>query len=375
MAKEVDKDFTEQRFDYTGGRAGAPMLTVMVGISGSGKSVVAKSWVNWGRGQVVRFNRDSIRAMLFDKVPWNSGNENIVRNWQMEGARMALQMGKDAIIDDTNCVRNTRQKWEEFAKQARVRLRIVTMTTPIEVCIERDAKREVKCPICGEVVLTKEKVGEGVIRKQHKDLNEVKVMVRDETPLKLTRPYMERTELLKNGGFTSRLPGCPWVLVDVDGTTASFIDLKTGAQLRGPFEEQKVLLDDVYEVVAEWIRALYPYYNICIMSGRHDFCGDDTCDWYDGHGIPFDHILMRYSGDNRSDHIVKKEILDELCAVIGKENVAFVLDDRPKVVRMWKENGLTVYPVRGGTAHTEGCNYAAQKGYRTCPDCGALEDF
>jgi predicted kinase len=361
----TNKDFTEQRFDYSGGRTDAPELIMMVGISGSGKSVIARSLVNQGRGSVVRLNRDSIRAMFYCDVPWNSGNENLVRNWQTEGARMALQSGKDVIIDDTNCVRNTRQKWEEFAQQSRVRLRIVTMTTPVETCIERDSKRE-----------GKERVGEGVIRKQLKDLNEVKVQPREEKEVKITRPYLERTELLKNGGWTVRLPGCRWVLVDVDGTTASFTDLATGAQIRGPFDEHKVLLDDVYPVVADWIRALYPYYNICIVSGRHDFCGDDTCDWFDGHAIPFDHILMRYSNDNRSDHIVKQEILDEFCAVVGKENIAFVLDDRPKVVRMWKANGLTVYPVRGGTFHSDNCGYDCnQKGYKTCPDCGALEDF
>jgi predicted kinase len=365
MATATDnKGFTEQRFDYSAGRANAPELIMMVGISGSGKSVHAKSLVNWGRGSVVRLNRDSIRAMLFCDVPWNSNNENLVRNWQMEGARQALQMGKDVIIDDTNCVRNTRQKWEEFAKQARVRFRVITMTTDIKTCIERDAQRE-----------GKERVGEGVIRKQHKDLNEVKVTVRDEKPMVLTRPYLERTELLRNGGFLPRLPGCPWVLVDMDGTTASFTDLKTGAVLRGPFEEHKVMVDDVYPVVAEWVRALYPFYNICVVSGRHDFCGDDSCDWLEMHGIPFDHILMRYSDDNRSDHIVKKEILDELCAVVGKENIAFVLDDRPKVVRMWRDNGVRVFPVRGGTDHTPGCPTAGSKGYRTCPDCGALEDF
>jgi ABC-type glutathione transport system ATPase component len=40
-------DFTEQRFDYSLGRADAPELIVMVGVSGSGKSVIAKSWIIW----------------------------------------------------------------------------------------------------------------------------------------------------------------------------------------------------------------------------------------------------------------------------------------------------------------------------------------
>ena len=59
-----DKNFTEQRFDYSGGRENAPELIVMVGVSGSGKSVHARSLVSQGRGLVIRLNRDSLRSML-----------------------------------------------------------------------------------------------------------------------------------------------------------------------------------------------------------------------------------------------------------------------------------------------------------------------
>jgi predicted kinase len=349
-------DFTETRFDYSVGRADASELIVLVGVSGSGKSVYAKSQVNWGRGKIVRLNRDNLRAMMYCDVPWSSKNENLVRNFEQEAARMALQSGKDVIIDDTNCVRQTRYGWETFAQQCRVKLRIVTMTTDLKTCIERDSKRE-----------GKERVGEGVIRNQYKQLTEVKVSPKEQKVTVLTRPYFER-QMLKDGGFTPRLPGCPWALVDIDGTVA-----KKGN--RGQFDETKVLLDDVYEVVAAWVCALYPAYNICIVSGRHDFCGDDTCEWLSGNGIPFDKILMRYSGDNRSDVIVKKEILDELAAVVGKENIAFVLDDRPKVQRMWRENGIKVYPVRGTTEHKVDCDlsYGYQDG--CCVRCGALEEF
>jgi predicted kinase len=352
------QDFTEQRFDYSGERTDkTPELIVMVGFSGSGKSVLSREWVKRGQGNVVRLNRDSLRAMLYGDVPWNSHLENLVRNLETEAARMALQTGKDVIIDDTNCVRRTRQKWEEFAQNMHVRLRLISMTTPIEVCIERDAKRE-----------GKERVGEMVIRKQRKDLWEASNAAERPLPKALTRPYFERQALLA-GGFLPRLEGCPWVLVDVDGTLAN------ANGVRGPFEEHKVLLDNVYDVVADWVRALQPTHNICIVSGRHDWCGDDTVEWLQGHSIPFDHILMRYSEDNRKDTIVKKEILDELSAVVGRENIAFVLDDRPCVVKeTWRANGIKVYPVRGTPDHTPDCPKDGPP-TKTCEHCGALGDF
>lgn len=372
-------DFTEQRYDYSQGRTDAPELIITVGISGCGKSTWAKAEVYRLRGDTVRLNRDDIRKMLFDAVAWSSFNENLVRNWQMEGTRQALQMGKSVIIDDTSCIRHTRQKWEEFAQLQRVKFRIVSFTTDVDVCIARDIIRGVACPACGKAPGVT--VGEVVIQKQRKDLGKGNMTEKPTTEYLLTRPYFERTEYLKNGGWVTRLPNAKWVLVDVDGTLMTFT-AKDGTSLRGPFEEHKVLADLPIEPVVEMVRSLYPSYNICVVSGRHDFCGDDTCESLEMHGVPFDHILMRYSGDNRSDAIVKQEILDELAAVIGKENIDLVIDDRPRVCDMWRSNGLTVRQVFAGEVlenptvkHADGCAYDKQKGYRRCPDCKALEYF
>lgn len=385
-------DYTEQRFDYSGGRPDAPELILMVGVSGSGKSTLAKAWVNRGRGNIARLNRDSLRSMLHVDVPFAKKLEDRVKTMQHETARAILQAGGDVIIDDTNCIRQTRQKWEEFAQTMRVKFRIVTMSTDLDTCIRRDKERSEPCPQCGKPKGVM--VGEGIVRRQYKDLHTLKVEAKEKKePPKLTRPYFER-DLLRTGGFVPRLPNAPWVLIDVDGTVACH------EGVRNKFDESRVLHDTVYSVVADWVRALYPHYNICIVSGRHDWCGDDTCDWLEMHGIPFDRILMRRSGDNRSDVIAKQEILDELRAVLGTDHgvfvsekdfnpndekpifsvppsgIAFVLDDRPRVVEMWRSNGIPAFTVRGGWQHSENCGAGVlHKGYGICPDCGALEYF
>jgi predicted kinase len=377
-------EFTEQRFDYSVGRHDAPELVITVGISGCGKSTWAKEEVYRSRGRVVRFNRDDMRALMFPKVEYNKANENVVRNWQMEGVRQALQSGRTVIVDDTNCIRQTRQKWEELAQQMRVRFRIVSFNVDAKECIARDKARGEACPSCGRT--NGAMVGEGVIQRQRKDLGE-RVSEQPKKEYKLTRPYFERTEFLKNGGWAVRLPGAKWVLVDVDGTLADCFGSGTHSrpEVRNPYDESLVLNDRPWEPVCEMLRGLYPRFNVCVVSGRHDHCGDDTCDWLEMHAVPFDHILMRYSGDNRSDAIVKKEILDELAAVIGGVgNIEVVIDDRPRVCDMWRSHGIPVRQVHAGqvvenpeaaTKHADGCPYESQKGYRKCPDCGALEWF
>jgi predicted kinase len=318
--------------------------------------------VNWGRGDTVRLNRDSLRAMMWCDVP-NPGAhkhmEDIVREFQREAARTALLRGKNVIIDDTNCIAQTRQKWNELAQLTRVRFRIVTMTTDIKTCIERDSKRE-----------GREKVGEGVIRRQHGDLNHLSRKDRKEPKeQKLTRPYFER-QALARGEWQVRLPNAQWVIVDVDGTQADH------RGVRHKHDESRVLEDNPKDTIIEWVRVLYPHYNILDMSGRHDSCGDDTCDWLDMHGAPFDHILMRHTGDNRSDVIAKQEMLDEFVAVFGKESIFMVLDDRPRVVEMWRSNGVKVIPVRGTWDHSESCTFdKTRKGYDECPECGAIEYY
>jgi predicted kinase len=353
-------DFTEQRYDYSKGRENAGELVIMVGISGSGKSTLVKQWVNRGRGDTVRLNRDDMRRMIYVDVPWENHRDDLIRVLERDMARFALRKGKTVIIDDTNCVARTRHDWEVLAQTTYSKLRIVTMTTPLDVCIERDSLREGIA-----------RVGEGIIRKQLKDLQKM-TKENPKTPV-LTRPVFERDEL-NTGVWNVRLPNAPWVFFDMDGTTASHLRVN-GTLIRNPYDESKVLLDEPVEVVCEWLRTLYPFFNLCAVSGRHDKCGDDTCDWLDGHAVPFDHILMRRTGDNRPDTEIKQEILDEFDAKFGKENIAFVLDDRPGVVQMWRDNGVKVYPVRGGTTHTPGCQYTFEKGYRYCPQCGALEDF
>src|ERR1700677_340804 len=130
-------DFTEHRFDYSKGREGAGELVIMVGVPGSGKSTLVTTWVNWGKGQHVRLNRDDMRQMIYRGVPWSAHHDEFIRPLETEMARMALKKGLTVYIDDTNTNPRTRNEWETLAQATYSKLRIVTMTTSLEVCIER----------------------------------------------------------------------------------------------------------------------------------------------------------------------------------------------------------------------------------------------
>ncbi|MEX2535054.1 MAG: HAD family acid phosphatase [Trueperaceae bacterium] len=85
---------------------------------------------------------------------------------------------------------------------------------------------------------------------------------------------------------------------------------------------------------------------VLIVSGRSDLVRAETEEWLEKHEVPYDRLLMRRDMDHRSDTIVKAEMVDELG--IGPEDVLMVLDDRNKVVDMWRERGFHTFQVAPG---------------------------
>lgn len=132
-----------------------------------------------------------------------------------------------------------------------------------------------------------------------------------------------------------------WI-IDVDGTLALKGD-------RSPYDMTKVLEDKPNQPVITVVKALAASPNapeMLIVSGRGEEARDDTKTWLHRHGVPFNALLLRAEGDFRADQVIKKEILDHLRAQ-GFE-VEGVIDDRAKVVEMWREEGLTCLQVAPG---------------------------
>lgn len=86
---------------------------------------------------------------------------------------------------------------------------------------------------------------------------------------------------------------------------------------------------------------------VVYVSGRMSRTRDDTRQWLDKHGFPPGDLHMRDDGDFRSDDVVKEEILDtQLC--LTPDDVLCVLDDRDRVVSMWRRRGFRCMQVAPG---------------------------
>lgn len=115
-------------------------VTIMVGLPGSGKSVMAKELAKeWGNTEVI--STDEIRHELY-------GSEDIQDNPEQvfalaySRARGALANGMDVIFDATNVRTKYRKQLKKELEGEDVTFEAFVMDTPIDVCKERNAARE-----------------------------------------------------------------------------------------------------------------------------------------------------------------------------------------------------------------------------------------
>jgi len=82
---------------------------------------------------------------------------------------------------------------------------------------------------------------------------------------------------------------------------------------------------------------------IIIVSGRSDIVREETEKWLNAHCVNYNRLIMRPHGDYTPDDILKERILDQLLAE-GHE-ILFTVDDRQRVVDMWRRRGLVCLQV------------------------------
>ncbi len=143
----------------------------------------------------------------------------------------------------------------------------------------------------------------------------------------------------------------PFVIVDIDGTLA---DVQHRLHhIKGPGKKnwnkffREMPHDKPVEIVVRWVNNLAPEYSAILITGRPEEYRAQTEDWLKKQGVKYSKLYMRRSGDHRPDTIVKQELLDR----VGRDKVAFVIDDRPPVCDMYRGCGMRVFQVSSGESY------------------------
>lgn len=293
-------------------------LILALGISGSGKTTWAKQWVKEDPTHRVRLNYDDIRCMLGEY--WVPEREPLVKYIFDKSLIEAMELGYDIVIDNMSNLNPKHQA--EYAKlveshndvytQSQYEIKHKWFITSVDVCVERDKNREIS-------------VGEKVIRQQwRKYRNEI-------------IQHGIKEMLSKQVKNNPMLPHC--ILVDMDATLCFNTN---GRPFYGPGADVGMRDDIPNTNIIDLVKAYCTTYNcdLIILTGRDESCREATMDWLTEHDLHPTELLMRPNGSYlRGDE--QKKLIYEI-KIKDKYNVDFVIDDSDKVVKMYRDLGLTV---------------------------------
>ena len=293
-------------------------LILVQGISGSGKTTYAKQWVEEDPIHRVRLNYDDIRCML-DKY-WVPEREPLMQSI-FKGALQGAIDGEYNIIIDNMSNLNPKhiKEYQDLIHDYNLKhennqyeIEFKLLDTPLEVCIERDSKRIVS-------------IGEKVIRQQWRKYRDYIIQ-------------QSVKEMLDNQVKDDpNLPHC--IIVDMDATLCFNT---SGRPFYGPGTAEQIINDIPNTNVIDLVKAYCDIYDceLVIITGRDESCRKATLEWLDKHYLDPNLLLMRKEGDYSKGDECKKKLYEE--HIKGKYNVDLVFEDSSKVVKMYRDLGLTV---------------------------------
>ncbi|MEV6330080.1 AAA family ATPase [Streptomyces sp. NPDC051909] len=305
-----------------------PVVHVMTGLPASGKTTAARALQERSEGRMRRVNLDDLRGML-DLPGGTTGgdrrsrtHEQTVLGIQDAAIRAAVDDGFDVVVDNTHLTPHIPRRLKAALTGRDATFVVHDFTdVPVEECVRRDAARE-------------RPVGEEIIR------------ILADKHAKARRSGWRLTDawLNERPGVTPYIPdpALPTaVLCDIDGTLALRGD-------RGPYDFTRCDLDLLNPPVRDALRAFRAAHRdrIVLLSGRSEDHREITEAWLARHEVPYDELWMRGSDDGRSDDLVKAELFDT--HVRPRYAVRVSLDDRDRVVAVWRRMGLPTWQVNYG---------------------------
>lgn len=151
------------------------------------------------------------------------------------------------------------------------------------------------------------------------------------------------------------------IIFDIDGTLADIshrVHFIEGEKKDWESFYEKMEDDKPIEAGLTLMNALFSYghyvdkdIEIVFCTGRPEKYRHQTSEWLYNNVrfLPFmrqANLLMRIDGDHRSDVEVKKEMLD--CIRQTGYEVIMAVEDRKRVVDMWRENGVPCFQCAKG---------------------------
>lgn len=291
-------------------------LEILTGLPASKKSTYALANRD---DKTLIVSRDNIRRAQYGI--WHSPDmdEGWITKLEKQQIISAFENGYNVISDGTNLHKSNVQKLYDLAAQFQAEVVHTYFDVPPKTCIEYDMNRE-------------KKVGAKVINRMAK-----KAGINENGAIPRHAYYYHKIKPYEND---ASLPDC--IVVDLDGTIARHVD-------RSPYDYSKVYTDEVIEPVWNIVKAVEDSgVEVVFLSGRNEECREETARWLrDKLGRDESQpLFMRPKDDpHTNDFIVKDRLLEK--HVVPGYNILAVVDDRNRVINMWRTKGVTCLDIAG----------------------------
>lgn len=306
-------------------------LYILRGLMGCGKSTKARQIQIESGGRIVE--RDQIRMMLYGS--YTDCDEMKVTNVQMSLIEEGLRMSENVIVSDMNLRQKYVTNLIKLAMKHGTDYEIVDMTNvTLQTCLRQNENLDRR--------IDGKNIPEDVIFSTYNKFIKGKGY-----PLPVPHvPKQENERRFEPYERNESLPDA--IIVDLDGTLAHMNG-------RGPFDEHLVSTDYVDVDVAYMVQAAHAMGAfIVFMSGRSTACYEDTFRWIQNNLLFLEpggqgwalNMRREIEDAGRPDDDVKYDLFNK--EVAPYFNVRYAIDDRNKVVNMWRAIGLKCAQVEKG---------------------------
>lgn len=132
----------------------------------------------------------------------------------------------------------------------------------------------------------------------------------------------------------------PTVICDVDGTLLHYP--KDG----NPYDHDLYPEYTPDKMVVTTVNHFYATHRIVLLTGRSERHRNVTVESLEAAGLMYDRLFMQPNNLDLIDLEYKREFYHRVLA--EHHDVQLVLEDRQRVVDMWREEGLKVFQVESG---------------------------
>lgn len=278
-------------------------LLVLIGPPGSGKTTMALKYPEY-----VRVSRD------------DQG-----QGGQHETFNRALLEGKDILIDKMNFNEQQRQMFVKPAREAGYSITYRILFVPKDICMSRMEKR----------------VGHPTITTTDSALDALHTFF-----FKFEYPILQPEDVVTKEYYNEEEKQTA-IICDLDGTLCNIdhrlhhVRKDERKKRNWPAFFQGIPGDKIKEEIAIILNSVaFNDVRTIYCSGRGEEYREVTETWLGMQpGLPSAPLFMRPKKDYRDDALIKEIILD--FEILPRYNVLFALDDRDRVVRMWRRRGIT----------------------------------